>query len=337
MDGERGPGHRPRSLHRSACSGWRPPATAIVLHAHDEAVAEVPDDFGSVDDFLRIFTALPAWASGLPVAAKARDGERWCKISKPEAASEPEPEDEPTPEGLTDDDDGDVESMLPKPRRSNDEADARVMPHGRRAIATTQASSLIDLIGEPFGWTAKSAAHSMTISTPSLHVYDASISTAYGCGAHGDAVDWLMMVEGLDRDAALQVLEQEPVGSDAASFIPLDRNAGRPRSQTAARIAALGAVRSRSQGHLAERYLAEHRGIDLAALPDAAASLRFHPRCPFGSATRHPCLIALRRDAVSDEPVEYSSHRADTGWAADRAAHAGQRRCGQALSLKANV
>ena len=34
----------------------------IVLHAHDEAVAEVPDDFGSVEEFLRIFTALPAWA-----------------------------------------------------------------------------------------------------------------------------------------------------------------------------------------------------------------------------------------------------------------------------------
>ena len=63
----------------------------IVLHAHDEAVAEVPADFGSVEDFLQIFTALPAWASGLPVAAKARVGERWCKIIKPEATSEPEP------------------------------------------------------------------------------------------------------------------------------------------------------------------------------------------------------------------------------------------------------
>ena len=78
----------------------------IVLHAHDEAVAEVPDDFGSIEEFLQIFTALPAWASGLPVAAKARVGNRWCKI-KPAGTSEPEPQDEPTPEGLTADDDGD--------------------------------------------------------------------------------------------------------------------------------------------------------------------------------------------------------------------------------------
>jgi hypothetical protein len=56
-------------------------------------------------------------------------------------------------------------------------------------------------------------------------------------------------------------------------------------------------------GTLAERYLTEHRGIDLTALPDAATSLRFHPRCPFGPAARRPCLIALRRDVVSDEPV----------------------------------
>jgi DNA polymerase len=52
----------------------------IVLHVHDEIVAEVPEGFGSTDEFLQIITALPDWAGGLPIAAKVREGERFCKI-----------------------------------------------------------------------------------------------------------------------------------------------------------------------------------------------------------------------------------------------------------------
>jgi hypothetical protein len=61
-------------------------------------------------------------------------------------------------------------------------------------------------------------------------------------------------------------------------------------------------------GTLAERYLVEWRQIDLGALPDnGAGCLRFHPNCPFGPGVRRPCLVALRRDIFSDEPV--SIHR----------------------------
>ena len=42
----------------------------IVLHVHDEIVAEVPYGFGSVDEFIRIITEVPEWAAGLPIAAK---------------------------------------------------------------------------------------------------------------------------------------------------------------------------------------------------------------------------------------------------------------------------
>jgi Toprim domain len=31
--------------------------------------------------------------------------------------------------------------------------------------------------------------------------------------------------------------------------------------------------------------------------------LRFHPRCPFGPGIRHPCLVALMRDATTDTPT----------------------------------
>jgi DNA polymerase len=276
----------------------------IVLHAHDEAVAEVPADFGSVADFLQIFTASPAWASGLPVAAKARVGDRWCKFSKPEATSEPEPEDEPTPGGLTDDDDGDAKSMLEAApgRLERDSWEGDVQCQARRT--TTVRASLIDLIGEPLA-AGKICCPFHDDSTPSLHVYDDHFH-CYGCGAHGDTIDWLMIVEGLDRDAALQVLEHSPSNPTPR---PSSRSIETPADSEAKRRRALQLWRQSQPiaGTLAERYLTEHRGIDLTALPDAATSLRFHPRCPFGSTTRHPCLIALRRDAVSDEPV--SIHR----------------------------
>jgi DNA polymerase len=61
---------------------------SIVLHAHDEVVAEVPIDFGCAEEFQQIFTALPNWATGLPLAAKVRVGERFCKIPAPGATAE---------------------------------------------------------------------------------------------------------------------------------------------------------------------------------------------------------------------------------------------------------
>jgi hypothetical protein len=57
------------------------------------------------------------------------------------------------------------------------------------------------------------------------------------------------------------------------------------------------------KGTIGERYLAETRGIDVAALPASIdEALRFHPACTFGSAKR-PCLIGLMRDPLSDIPV----------------------------------
>jgi RecA-family ATPase len=53
----------------------------ITLHVHDEIVAEVPDGFGSSDEFLNIITTPPPWADGLPIAAKVRNGQRFCKTT----------------------------------------------------------------------------------------------------------------------------------------------------------------------------------------------------------------------------------------------------------------
>jgi DNA polymerase len=51
----------------------------IVLHVHDECIAEAPEDFGSIEEFTRLMIASPAWALGLPIAAKAWTGPRFSK------------------------------------------------------------------------------------------------------------------------------------------------------------------------------------------------------------------------------------------------------------------
>jgi hypothetical protein len=44
------------------------------------------------------------------------------------------------------------------------------------------------------------------------------------------------------------------------------------------------------------------RGIPELPLPDVHGVLRLHPRRPFGSGERHPCIIALLRNTLSDAP-----------------------------------
>jgi DNA polymerase bacteriophage-type len=52
---------------------------SIVLHVHDEIVAEVPNGFGSTDEFTHLMTRKPVWALDLPIAAKAWAGLHYCK------------------------------------------------------------------------------------------------------------------------------------------------------------------------------------------------------------------------------------------------------------------
>jgi DNA polymerase len=51
----------------------------IVLHVHDEVVAEVPLGFGSNEEFTQLMTRKPSWALELPIAASAWSGQRYCK------------------------------------------------------------------------------------------------------------------------------------------------------------------------------------------------------------------------------------------------------------------
>ena len=51
----------------------------IVLHCHDEIVAEVPEGSADTEKFTQLMTQVPSWASELPIAAGVWSGSRYCK------------------------------------------------------------------------------------------------------------------------------------------------------------------------------------------------------------------------------------------------------------------
>src|SRR5215471_6641739 len=68
-----------RDLLVEAMKRLRAAGYVLVLHTHDEIVAEMPIGKGSVEEFKRLLVEVPAWAHGLPVEAKVFESNRFKK------------------------------------------------------------------------------------------------------------------------------------------------------------------------------------------------------------------------------------------------------------------
>jgi DNA polymerase len=51
----------------------------VVMHIHDEIIADVPKGFGSLKEFIKIMCELPTWAKGLPMKADGFETQRYKK------------------------------------------------------------------------------------------------------------------------------------------------------------------------------------------------------------------------------------------------------------------
>jgi DNA polymerase len=267
----------------------------VVLHIHDEVICEVPEGFGSTEDFLRLMIVLPDWAEGLPIAAKVWTSDRYAKSS----ARRP-------PENTTQGEQSQLQVGFSGVAEIPDSGSERTsgLPTGSESEHNPIGAendddgddvdvSLADLIGEPLS-DGKIRCPFHDDNTPSLQIYPDHFH-CYVCGAHGSAIDWLMTVEGMDRAEAIRHLKTWDG--------PRIERAQDGKEESRDYALRLWKQASPIAGTLAARYLSDIRGVDLAALPATIDDvLRFHAHCPFAGA-HHPCLIALMRDAATDEPT----------------------------------
>jgi DNA polymerase I-like protein with 3'-5' exonuclease and polymerase domains len=153
--------------------------------------------------------------------------------------------------------------------------------------AASNYARLPDVIGRPLA-DGKINCPFHDDATPSCHVYDDHFH-CFGCGARGDAIDWLIIVENLTRDQAIALLTTWQGQAAPARRVDDGYNLKRALRLWEAAEPINGVVR---------RYLADVRGIDADIVP-AGAPLRFHPRCAFGRDV-FPCLLALFSDVEDD-------------------------------------
>jgi DNA primase len=128
--------------------------------------------------------------------------------------------------------------------------------------------------------------------TPSFTVSDAKgFYHCFGCGAHGDVLDWWQAIDGLSLPEAIDRLKAEaghapPWREEARSSKADDAEARAKREQARAIWQASQPI----AGTIGEVYLRQARRIR-AALPE---SLRFHPSLPSGGpeSLEWPAMVA---------------------------------------------
>lgn len=282
-----------RDLLTEAIKRYEARGLPVVFHWHDDVVCEVPIGAISEADFLAILLEPPPWADGLPLAGSVHSGSHYLPAPDKPAIPltdamiaappiEPALPDVPpieTPAQLPDE----APAPAPPPPRYNG--------FGHDNFASEILVSLRDIVGEPLAHN-KVRCPFHDDATPSCHIYHDHYH-CFACGAHGDAINWLMEVEGLSFTAAQDALAcWEPRQRPAAELADDGKTLERARKLWDAAQPIAG---TRAADYLTFRH------IDVDQLPSGdMAVLRFHPDCPFGEGIQHPCLLALFQDVETD-------------------------------------
>jgi hypothetical protein len=115
-----------------------------------------------------------------------------------------------------------------------------------------------------------------------------------GCRKGGDVIDLVRHLEGVGYKEACHRLGCDDVRPPIIKPKPLPLKAADGNSDLALRIW----KETSSGGALLKRYFERRHLAELLPLDDV---IRFHPSCPFDG-TRHPCIIALCCDIVTNRP-----------------------------------
>ena len=135
---------------------------------------------------------------------------------------------------------------------------------------------------------------------PSMRIYPDHYY-CFGCDACGDHVDWLVQVEGLEYDQARDIVDNWD-----GPVIPRSqtRDAEEDARRTAYALTWWDAAKPIT-GTLAARYLARDHAASISTLCRTISTMPCAStrHCVFGPGTRHPCLLALMRNPISDAPT----------------------------------
>jgi DNA polymerase bacteriophage-type len=284
-----------RDLLAAAIDRFESRGHQIIFHCHDEATAELPIGALSDQDFRAILLELPPWAVGLPLGGKVHSSFHY--LAPPEREAEPLPEVDPDLQAVEAAIDDYLDEAREDPGEIDDPAlveredDEDFIAHLPDAIAP-----LFEMVSLPLTLGDKVCCPFHDDPEPSCAIY-ADHFHCFGCGERGGRVDWLTRVEGLTRAEAIAQIKDWPTGTQRT--LRDDDTAADKIAFALSLWEAAGPL-----GGLAARYLDETRHVDLSQLPDDfRQSLRFHPDSVFGPGVRHPCLVALMRDPVTDAPL----------------------------------
>ena len=278
------------AIDRCEARGW-----PVVLHCHDEITIEVLSGTVSDVEFLDGLLELPDWAAGLPLSGKVHSGPHYLEAPKdpaePLAAT---PDNVAVIEAAIDAYVGDAHAIITIADDGTEDD-----PHDYVDELPDHVAPLHELVSLPLTPDGKGCCPFHEDAEPSCKIYPDHYY-CFGCGAHGNRIDWLVEAEGYSKREALVLIKD---WRPPTSRIQRNGNNEEEERERKAFIKRTWLEAVPIAGTIAAQYLDETRHIDLTQLPNVDHCLRFHPDCCFGPNVKLPCLLALMRDEITDYPL----------------------------------